>query len=295
MSQPTDIFIPSPDGLKLHARWYGPDDPATLPVVCLPGLTRTTVDFEFLALSLANRGRRVIAIDYRGRGLSDYDPNPANYNVGVELTDLVTVLAALHIARAIFIGTSRGGILAMMLASVRPDLIAGVILNDIGPVIELEGLMRIKSYVGKMPEPRDHNEAAAILRTLFGAQFPKLTDAHWQISAQRSFKQENGRLVPTYDPQLARGLDTVNPEIPLAPMWPQFDMLTHVPLMVIRGALSDILSVATVEQMKIRHPSLQIVEVPDEGHAPLLIDPPTIGRIEAFIDRVDSIASISGT
>jgi len=285
-SQPTDVIIPSPDGLKLHARCYGPQDTATHPVICLPGLTRTTTDFEFLALTLANHGRRVVALDYRGRGLSDYDPNPANYNVGVELTDLITALTALRISRAIFIGTSRGGILAMMLATVRPDLIAAVILNDIGPLIELEGLLRIKSYVGKMPEPRDYNEAAAILRTLFGAQFPRLTDAHWQISAQRSFRQENGRLVPIYDPQLARTLDTVTPEMPLAPMWPQFDALATVPVMVIRGTLSDILSKETVEQMKARRPSLEVVEVPDEGHAPLLIDAETIGRIQAFIDSV---------
>ena len=284
--EPSDIFIPSPDGLKLHARCYGPNNATTLPIVCLPGLTRTTADFEFLALSLANRGRRVIAIDYRGRGLSDHDSNPASYNVGVELTDLITVLAALRIAPAIFIGTSRGGILAMMLAALRPDLIAAVILNDIGPVIELEGLLRIKGYVGKMPAPRDLNEAAAILRTLFGAQFPRLTDAHWQISAQRSFRQQNGRLVPTYDPALAATLDAVTPDTPLPPMWPQFEALASVPVMVIRGALSDILSNETVAEMKVRHPSLQVVEVPDEGHAPLLIDAETIGRIEVFIDSV---------
>jgi pimeloyl-ACP methyl ester carboxylesterase len=174
----------------------------------------------------------------------------------------------------------------MMLATVRPDLIAGVILNDIGPVIELEGLLRIKSYVGRMPVPRDYNEAAAILRTLFGSQFPRLTDAHWQISAQRSFRQENGRLMPTYDPALMATLETVTPDTPLPAMWPQFDALANVPLMVIRGALSDILSEQTVQQMKARHPSLEVVEVPDEGHAPLLIDPPTIARIETFIESV---------
>lgn len=284
---PTDIFIPSPDGLKLHVRCYGPQESSTLPVFCLPGLTRTTADFEVLALSLANRGRRVIAVDYRGRGQSDYDPNPANYNVGVELTDLITVIGALRVTRAIFIGTSRGGILAMLLAAVRPDLMAGAILNDIGPVIELEGLMRIKSYVGKMPEPRDYNEAAAILRTLFGPQFPRMTDAQWQISAQRSFRDENGRLVPAYDPQLARTLDAVAPDAPLPPMWAQFDALANLPVMVIRGALSDILTTQTIEQMKGRHRALEVVEVPDEGHAPLLLDRQTIGRIESFVDRVN--------
>src|ERR1035441_1429663 len=152
----TSIFISAPDGLRLHARCYGARSAPALPVVCLPGMARTAADFEMLAEALAGderRPRRVIALDYRGRGKSEYDRDPANYNFQVELADLLAVLAALDAARAILIGTSRGGILAMLLAAVRPTAIAGVVLNDIGPVIEPKGLMRIKGYVvtGKVP------------------------------------------------------------------------------------------------------------------------------------------------
>jgi pimeloyl-ACP methyl ester carboxylesterase len=287
---PTSLFISAPDGLRLHARCAGPRHAAGPPIVCLPGLTRTTADFDALteALTAANHNRRVIALDYRGRGLSDYDRNPDNYTVQVELADLIAVLTALEAMPAIFIGTSRGGILAMLLAAVRPSAIAAVVLNDIGPVIEPKGLMRIKGYAGRLPQPKDYADAAELLRRLFDAQFPRLTAEDWRESARRGFKEEDGRLVPTYDVRLAKTLAGVSPDQPPAPMWAQFDALANVPVMVIRGALSDILSAQTVEAMRARRPSLEVVEVADQGHAPLLADRATIARIEAFIGAVDA-------
>jgi pimeloyl-ACP methyl ester carboxylesterase len=285
------IFVSAPDGLRLHVRSYGEASWPTLPVVCLPGLSRTADDFEVIAGALAQPGahaHRVIALDYRGRGLSEYDRNPFNYAFPVELADLQAVIAALDCAPAIFIGTSRGGILTMMLAALRPTLIAGVVLNDIGPVIEPQGLVRIKSYVGRLPQPRDFDEGAEVLRRLFGAQFPRLGREDWLAAARRAFRQdEDGKLVPTYDVQLAKTMEGVDLEQPLPPLWKEFGALAHVPLMVIRGENSDILSAATVEAMRSRRSGMEVVEVADQGHAPLLAEADVIARISAFAARCE--------
>jgi pimeloyl-ACP methyl ester carboxylesterase len=282
-----DHFISAPDELRLHARGYGARGGRQRPVVCLPGLARTTDDFDTLAAALANdpeRARYVLAVDYRGRGESGYDPNPANYNVATEIADLLTVLTALAIEPAVFVGTSRGGILAMVLATVRPTAIAGVVLNDIGPVIETKGLVRIKSYLGSLPHPKTFDEAADNLRRVFGADFPKLDPNDWMMWARRTFKEKDGALMLRYDPKLAGVLDAMDMQRPQPPLWTQFDALAPVPLMVIRGANSDLLSAETVEAMRARRPSIVTLEVPDQGHAPLLNESDVISKIAAFID-----------
>lgn len=290
-SLPTSIFISTPDGLRLHVRSYGAMSRSALPVVCLPGLSRTEADFEALAGALAGdatRPRRVIALDARGRGRSEYDRNPANYTFHVELADIVAVTAAVDCTPAIFVGTSRGGILTMMLAARRPTAIAGVVLNDIGPVIEPKGLMRIKGYVGRLPEPRSFDEGAEILRRLFSTQFPKLTAEDWLVSARRAFKQQaDGRIVPTYDVKLAKTMEGIAFEKPLPALWKEFDALAKLPLMVVRGANSDILAPATVEAMRARRTEMETIEVPDQGHTPLLVEPGILARIADFAARCD--------
>jgi pimeloyl-ACP methyl ester carboxylesterase len=289
---PRDIFVTAQDGLRLHVREYGARTAAALPVVCLPGLTRTVRDFDALAPVLANGSppRRVIAIDSRGRGDSDYDKNPENYNVVIELGDVVTILTALGIGPAIFVGSSRGGLLTMLLAVAHPTAIAGAVLHDIGPVIEPKGLARIKSYVGRLPQPRSFAEGGEILRRLFSAQFPKLTEQGWLASAERTWKESNGALVPTYDVRLAQTLTEVDIERPLPAMWAEFGALARVPVLVIRGGNSDILSAETVTAMKERDPALEVIEVPDEGHVPALAGKDLLGRIAAFVAKCDAAA-----
>lgn len=278
------LFVTAQDGLRLHVRSYGERTAPGLPVMCLPGLTRTAEDFHALAETLASdpaRPRRAIALDYRGRGRSGYD-RPRNYNLAVELMDVVAVLTALAIGRAVFVGTSRGGILTMLLAAVRPGAIAGVVLNDIGPVIEPQGLMRLKSYVGKLPQPRSFEEAAELMRRLFEPQFPKLPQEQWLAFAHQTWKEEKGRLKLTYDARLAKTLDGMDLERSLPALWNQFDALERVPILAIRGANSDILSAQTLAAMRARHAGLETVEVADQGHAPLLAGPELLGRIAAF-------------
>jgi pimeloyl-ACP methyl ester carboxylesterase len=284
-------FITAPDGLRLHVREYGDGSCQRLPVVCLPGLSRTAEDFEVLATAVASDAampRRVLALDCRGRGLSEYDHNPDNYTIPVELADVIAVVVALGAAPAVVIGTSRGGLLAMALAVHRPGALAGAVLNDIGPVIEARGLMRIKGYVGKLPQPRSFEEGADILRRAAGGQFPNLGAADWLAAARRGWREKNGRLIPTYDPALAHNLASISADRPIATMWPQFAALARVPVMVIRGANSDILSPETVDAMKARHPAMEVLVVADQGHAPLLVEPDVIANIRQFAAKCDA-------
>jgi len=275
----------------LHVRCYGSRNASAHSVVCLPGLARTAADFHPLATALAAdpaSPRLVLAFEYRGHGQSQYDRH-SNYTIRVALADLSAMLAALEITSATVVGTSFGGVLAMMLAALPPIAVTGVILNDIGPVLEPAGLMRIKSYVGKLPTARNFKEGAEILRWLFEAQFTKLSPDDWIAFAQRTWREDHGTLVPTHDPKLARALRGMSLER-LPTLWDQFDALARIPLMVIRGANSDMLASATLNAMLARRGELEVIIVPDQGHAPLLAEAKVILRIAAFVASCDVAA-----
>ncbi|WP_336813556.1 alpha/beta fold hydrolase [Bosea sp. MMO-172] len=283
-------FVSASDGLKLHYRDYGPLAATTLPVICLPGFARTAADFHEVALALAGdetRPRRVLALDYRGRGLSEYDKNWKNYDIRVELDDLIQVLVAGGIEQAVFVGTSRGGLLTMALGAARPALIRGVVFNDVGPVIDARGLLRIRGYVGKLPVPRSFQEGAEILKRLSDQQFPILGEAEWEVMARRTWTDRDGALKPDYDVRLMKVLEELDLEAPLPVLWPYFDALKAVPMLAIRGANSDLLAEKTLEEMAERHPDCETHTAPGQGHAPLLGSKDMIRRIAKLVARAE--------
>ena len=283
------LFISAQDGLRLHVREYGDRTAQGLPVVCLPGLARTAADFDELAPALAagQPSRHVIAIDSRGRGHSDHDADHTNYNCMTELGDIVGVLFELGVGPAVFVGSSRGGILTMLLGAAHPVSIAAVVLHDVGPVHECRGMMRIKSYLGKLPHPHTYQEGAEVLRQLMSEQFPKLTYEQWLGAAQRTWHLKAGGLKPAYDLGIARALAGVDIDRPMPPLWHEFDALAGVPMLVIRGANSDLLSAETVAAMRARRADMDIIEVADQGHAPLL-EGHLVRQVVRFVERCEA-------
>jgi pimeloyl-ACP methyl ester carboxylesterase len=287
---PRDFFYSSSDGLTLYARDYGDPIAPWLPVICLPGLTRNSRDFEDLAVYLSthrHRPRRVVCFDYRGRGRSAYDRDVNNYNPLTEMNDVLDGMAALGIPRAVVVGTSRGGIIAMLMAVARPASLAGVVLNDIGAVIEARGLVRIKSYVGRIPQPNDWADALGILRRLHGPSFPGLSSDDWDAFVRATFRDEAGSPVVDYDPAIAETLAGIEFDKPAPSLWNEFRALHAVPVFAIHGANSDLLTGETLAAMAADHPRFDSLTVPGQGHPPLLRQPQYLQRISAFITGVE--------
>lgn len=286
-----EIYFTSRDGLRLYGRHYRAATPSgTRPVVCLAGLTRNSRDFHSVALALSQEHaspRDVFTLDTRGRGFSENDDNWKNYAVPVEMQDVIDFMTMLELREAGIIGTSRGGLIAMVLAAAQPTLVGAVVLNDIGPVIEMEGLARIAGYVGRVPLPKNWADATRIVRDLAQRDFPNITDADAEDIAHQFFNEKNGKPVSSYDSKLAKCLSVLDG--PMPKLWPQFEALKRLPLLVIRGGNSDLLSEETVEEMQRRHPNMTSITVPAEGHAPLLRDVPTISAIASFFAKADDI------
>jgi pimeloyl-ACP methyl ester carboxylesterase len=190
------------------------------------------------------------------------------------------------------IGTSRGGLIAMILAAAQPTLLRTVVLNDIGPVIEGEGLARIAGYVGRMPQPRSWQQAGELAADAGRRAFPAVTPAEWEEVARAWYNEANGRPVPGYDRRIAKALALGGGRIP--ELWPQFAALARIPVLVVRGQNSDILSAATFERMQVRHPDCAGLIVAQQGHAPFLKDAPTISAIESFLSAAEAGERIGG-
>lgn len=287
MQRYNDIYFTSRDGLRLYARHYPVPGAQRRPLLCLPGLTRNSRDFHDLACALATPdadGRQVYALDYRGRGRSQHDPNWRNYAILIELNDVLDFMIVKGLQHAAVLGTSRGGILAMLMAVIRPASVGAVILNDIGPVMESEGLARIAAYVGRVPLPADWAEATRMVRDINQRQFPAVAENQWAELAHQYFNDDNGLPSPAYDPALAKALAQMQA---IPELWPQFQALAKVPTLVLRGEHSDILSTATLEDMRGRHPRLEAITISGEGHAPLLKDARSIGAVADFLQRTD--------
>jgi pimeloyl-ACP methyl ester carboxylesterase len=247
---PRDIFYASFDDLRLHVRHYPAPDAKLRSVICLAGLTRNGRDFNHLATYLSRhpgRPRNVYCLDYRGRGASQYDRNWRNYVPYIELLDTLDFLTVQGLHRAGIVGTSRGGIIAMMMAAFRPTAMGPVVLNDIGPVIETRGLARIVGYVGRMPVPRTWPDAVWLMREMNEWAFPTFDDADWEDMARGIFDERKGRLALAYDRRLARAFGRIDLSRPVPDLWPQFIALGQVPAFVLRGANSDVLSAETLE------------------------------------------------
>ena len=283
-----DRWWKSKDGLKLHARDYaGAAGDARLPVVAIHGLTRNARDFEDVAPYIAATGRRVLALDVRGRGESAYDPTPMNYHPATYAHDVVALFDQMGVSRAIFLGTSMGGIITMALSAILPPAIAGAILNDVGPEVSPVGLARIASYVGKAAPVHSWEDAAAAVKLNNEVALPHYTAADWLAFARRTFRAgEDGVPKLDYDMDITAPLRAVG-NAALAPaLWPMFKKLARKrPILTIRGATSDILDPKTVKKMQRAAPHMGYVEIPNIGHAPMLDEPAAKSAILDFLSK----------
>lgn len=287
MNEFKEVRFTSADGLSLYARVHGKDEAGAPTVVCLAGLTRNSRDFHRLAVKLAGDGFRVVAIDSRGRGKSEFARDIAEYNVVTEAVDALAGLAALGIEQAAFIGTSRGGLLIHVLAGMRPTVMRAVVLNDIGPVIELDGLFQIRSYLSQAPALKTWDEAAAVQKALHGKAFPALSDDDWMRHAKAIYRQDaKGNIALEYDPQIAQTLAGLKADMQLPALWAQFDGLKHLPMMIIRGENTRLLSQKTYEDMISRHKGAVSVTVAGQGHAPMLDTGTLPAQISKFLKAV---------
>ena len=277
-----ELNLRSKDGLALFVRDYPIEgEPLGEPVLCLHGLTRNSRDFEIVGPRIAALGRRAIAVDVRGRGRSDWGSDPTRYALPVYAEDALRVLDQLGVARAVWLGTSMGGLISMVAAQAQPDRLGALILNDVGPVLEPAGLARIMTWVGKVDPRASWEEAADAIAELNGSAFPGANRDFWLTMARRTYRaRSDGRVEPDYDPAIVQGFAAggIAPDLSAA-----LASIT-APILLLRGALSDLLSREGVRRMTELAPQTIVAEVPNVGHAPTLEEP------SAWLPIVDALA-----
>lgn len=282
-------YFQSDDGLKLYVRDY-PSTRQELdiePVVCLPGLTRNSKDFHKLAIYLtrdSDQPRRVISVDYRGRGKSQWDDNGANYNIVREAQDVLGILEQLKISKADFIGTSRGGLILHIIATIKLDVIATIIFNDIGPELELQGLLDINSYLAKSRRPKSWEDAALVQKQVHGLNFPALSGHDWMDIAKDIYIEKDQKIVGDFDAAIVKSISDVNEDTELPALWDQFKLLGNIPILTIRGENSSLLSERIVGKMNAAHPNHSSITVSGQGHPPILTGYGTEQNIADFLN-----------
>lgn len=281
-----DGWWQSADGLKLHYRDY-PGGEGRPPILCVPGLTRNVRDFEAAAERLSPDWR-VICVDLRGRGESAVATDASQYEPITYLSDIDALLETLGIQRLVWFGTSLGGLLAMMWSATHPGRLAGVLLNDIGPVVENGGLARIRGYVGKSASWPTWLHAARALAEGQGDVYPGYALEDWLCMAKRLCRlTPAGRIVYDYDMRIAEPMRQAEEDAPAPDLWPAFETLKDAPGLLLRGARSDLLSAATAEEMARRLPEMELATVPDVGHTPTLDEPESEAAIDRLLHRID--------
>ena len=291
--EPAEFTWKSLDGLTLAGRDWSPSgaveegvkSPVT--VLCLPGLSRNTRDFNDIARHLQTLGHRVIALDYRGRGKSDWDPDWRNYAIPIEEKDIDAAIEQLNLDRFALLGTSRGGLHALAMSNRYPaERMAAVIFNDVGPHIEMRAIHRIAATLGHKMSSTSFQEVAETLHRTIGRQFPTFGKDDWLKLASQLASERDGKVVMDYDPALAHQLASLDDATPLPDLWPLYDQLTDRPVLIIHGEHSDLLSADTCQRMLDSHQNAALKTVPGQGHAPVMWDPETHDAVAAFLKDV---------
>jgi len=267
-------FFTTSDGLEL----YYTDQGTGLPILCLAGLTRTTADFDYVTPFLS--GQRLIKLDYRGRGRSDFDPDWKNYSLPIECRDVTELLDHLGLEKVAILGTSRGGLNAMGLAMGAKHRLLGVALNDVGPVIEHAGIEAIKGYIGRDPVAKTHAEAAANMARVF-PEFKGVPESRWLEEARKHYTKDADGLHITYDKHLRDAVLAAGDQM-MPDLWPFFDAMDGLPLALVWGQNSNLLGADTVAEMQKRRPDMILGKVPDRGHIPFLDEPAAVTALTTW-------------